>query len=361
MYTTPLVYESGSQGDWLRQAAAAAPLLICGVGRQGTILLAEGQCLDRWGLREELAPGKSLQQLSGSLPEVAAWLRRGLAGQQSPSTLEVRGVILDCWFSPLRNAAGDAIGVLGVGMDVTERHLAQKRFAAERESLADERRAGKDLLRLYELDRQSIAYEIHDGLVQEATGAQMHLEGLLAKLSASPLQDEVALAASLVRSAIDQARQLIRGMRPSILDELGIVGAIEQVIADYPDGGPQIDFVNHLPPGRWEPFLELSVFRIVQEAIANVRRHSKSDRAEVRLTQADDRIHIEIRDWGVGFNPAVVKQKRLGLIGIRQRARLLRGQAAVDSAPGQGTRVVVDVPLSGGSLGTSIMNDRSVE
>jgi signal transduction histidine kinase len=88
------------------------------------------------------------------------------------------------------------------------------------------------------------------------------------------------------------------------------------------------------------------VFRIVQEAVTNVRRHSGSERAEVRLNQVADRLEIVVQDWGAGFDPAQVEKDRLGLKGIRQRVRLLGGRAEVDSRPGKGTRLVVELPLA---------------
>lgn len=225
------------------------------------------------------------------------------------------------------------------------------------------RRWMEDLRRAEEWGRRLIACEIHDGLIQEATGAHMHLEALLdsGEVPPGPARDKIELALGLVRRVVSEGRRLISGQRLPVLERSGVVAAVECLIEEQPQGGPSIELIADVPPDRLEPLLETTIYRIAQEAITNVRRHSKSDRAEIRLSRTDDRIRIEIRDWGVGFDPAHVERKRLGLEGIRERARLLRGRAEIDSAPGGGTRVLVDLPLAYPAGEAAIINDRSTE
>ena len=94
--------------------------------------------------------------------------------------------------------------------------------------------------------------------------------------------------------------------------------------------------------------MQNTVFRIVQESLSNACRHSRSRRIHVALRERDGRIHISVRDWGVGFNPDDVQQQRFGLQGIRERVRLLDGRVAIESAPNEGTHVSVELPLAGG-------------
>lgn len=241
-----------------------------------------------------------------------------------------------------------------------------KRTFVSSSKLAQERATRpsiEDLLRAYEQDRRLIAYEIHDGLVQDAFGAQMHLEALLetGQVPPGPAHEGIQLALNLVRRAVGEGRRLICGLRPADLDEFGVVAALESLVEEQSAGGLSIQFTADVQSERLEPLLESAIYRIAQEAITNVRRHSKSDRAEIRLTQPNDRIRMEIRDWGVGFDPGGVEGKRLGLRGIRERARLLRGRAVIDSAPGEGTRVCVDLPVAPSPEEPAITNDRSVE
>ena len=145
-----------------------------------------------------------------------------------------------------------------------------------------------------------------------------------------------------------EARQLINGLRSPILDELGVVAAIEDLISQNSNQDkPEIDFVHHLDHERLTPSLENVVFRIVQESLTNARRYSQSDRVLVRLTQRDDYIRIEVQDWGIGFDPRKVGDGHFGLEGIQERARLFGGSATIKSALGKGTRIVVQLPLMG--------------
>jgi signal transduction histidine kinase len=206
----------------------------------------------------------------------------------------------------------------------------------------------RDLLGLLDRQRALIGFELHDGPVQDITGARMQLESLLVsgKVPEGPLRDSLAHVLDLLRRAVEETRRLMVGLRPPVLEEEGLIGAISSLAADQPEGGPKIEFVAQVPLGHLDPELEETVFRIVQEAVTNVRRHSKSERAEVRLNQSADRLEIVVQDWGTGFDPAQVERNRLGLRGIRERARLLGGRAEVESQPGIGTRLVVDVPLA---------------
>ena len=91
--------------------------------------------------------------------------------------------------------------------------------------------------------------------------------------------------------------------------------------------------------------LESAVFRIVQESLTNARCHSQSAKIRIELVQEDDRIRIDVRDWGIGFNPEKVEEGRFGLRGIRERVRLLGGQVTIRTAPHKGTHVRVELPL----------------
>lgn len=223
----------------------------------------------------------------------------------------------------------------------------RSRRMAAREKLLDEQAVLPDVLQFLERDRRLLAYEIHDGLVQEVTGAKMHLEALLhgTQIVDRTVRTELELAVTLLRRAVVEARQLITGLRPPLLDELGLVPALSCLIDDLPPGGPVVRLFADLPPGRLDTLLEGTVYRIVQEAITNLRRHSHSDRAEVHLVVAGNQLHVEIRDWGVGFDPGLVEGKRFGIKGICERAHLLHGEAAIDSAPGKGTGIMVVLPL----------------
>lgn len=238
-----------------------------------------------------------------------------------------------------------------------------------RQQIAERRRAESDLrgqqqlmeqlLAAHERDRQLTAYEIHDAVVQDIAAALMHFEAYhdACRLAfgedygnhpqAATLNAAAEQAQALLRRAIDELRRLISGLRPPIIDEFGVVAAIEYLVGEQPRGGPiPVTFHHDVRFERLAPLLEGAIYRIVQEALANVQRHSAAQQAEVRLWHRDDRIFLDIRDDGVGFDPAQVTEHRLGLRGIRERSKLLRGDATVESSPGNGTRVRVELPIA---------------
>jgi signal transduction histidine kinase len=129
-----------------------------------------------------------------------------------------------------------------------------------------------------------------------------------------------------------------------LLDEMGLAVAVENFVQKVnKQGKPKIEFFS-AGIGRLESMLEHSIFRIIQESIAKARRYSRSPRVRIRLTRTNDRIQVEIQDWGVGFDVGQVREGRFGLEGIQERARAFGGHAIINSAPGKGTRIVVDLP-----------------
>jgi PAS domain S-box-containing protein len=227
-------------------------------------------------------------------------------------------------------------------LDITKRKAYEKQ-------LRDERRLLRRLLDLNERDRQLIAYEIHDGIVQDMTGTLMFLEA-----AKHAVPDEVKGATEnlnhsvrLLRGSIREARRLIDGLRPPVLDEAGLVPAIENLAAELAQTAKLAVNVSHnVQFDRIAPTLEMAIFRIVQEGLNNVWQHSGADKADVSIVQEDEQIRITIRDEGTGFDPQKVRKKRYGLAGVRERARLLGGTARIESTPGAGTRIRVALPLT---------------
>jgi signal transduction histidine kinase len=211
-----------------------------------------------------------------------------------------------------------------------------------------ELRLAREMARSNDRDRRLLAYEIHDGMVQHATGARMRLDTVRETASGlSPeVRRELETVSDLLDKAIAEARQLISGLRPPVLDKMGIVGAVECLIGEQPDDGPVVRFSVDVGPERLEPLVESTIFRILQEAITNARRHSGADRIDICMSRRDNWIQLEICDTGAGFDPSSVVRSCYGLQGMRERARLLGGRTEIKSVPGEGTRVYVELPLS---------------
>ncbi len=197
-------------------------------------------------------------------------------------------------------------------------------------------------------ERQLIAYDIHDGLAQELAGAIMQFQFHAQARQANPKDAAKAFdsAMMMLQQSHAEARRLVSGVRPPILDESGVVAAIVHLVYDPAfEEEPKIDFRNRVKFERLAPILENVIYRIVQEGLANARNHSKSKEIRVSLKQRGDRLRIEIRDWGVGFDPKIVREDHFGLEGICERARLLGGKCNIKSKPGKGTAIVVELPV----------------
>lgn len=337
----PICGTHSNDAALLHTILANVPIIIFALDRNGIITLSEGRGLETLGLQPKADVGRSLFEVHPEVPGVGEMFQRFLTSESGCDHIELGGVTLEIWHTPLRNSQAETVGMAGIAIDVTQRELAEQQLRREQHLM-------QRMLESHEQDRRLIACEIHDGLVQDATAAQMQLEALLqtGKLPPGPDRETVHMAAELVRKSVVEARQLIGGLRPPILDELGIVPAIEYLVEGRRDQGLSIELSVEVQFDRLEPLLEATIYRIVQEAVGNVVRHSGSRRAAIRLKQAGDQIHVEVEDWGVGFDPAEVSEKRFGLQGIRERARLLRGRASIDSVPGKGTRVFVDLPIA---------------
>lgn len=230
---------------------------------------------------------------------------------------------------------------VGVHADITQRREAEAAVLREQKRL-------RRLLDLHERDRKLIAYEIHDGFTQKVVGAKLLFEAFR-QLHPGPSDGQwksYDAAVELVRQSIEDARTLINGVRPPVLDEFGLVIAIEHLIHDQQrTGSTKIEFFHQVGFDRLDSPLECSIFRIIQESLTNACRYSKSERVEVRLTEADGQVRVEVQDWGSGFDPSAVPPDRFGLEGIHERAQIFGGTAGITTAPGKGTLVVAELPI----------------
>ena len=240
--------------------------------------------------------------------------------------------------APFRDHEGRITGIIGIARDITERKRAEEALRANERLL-------RRLLDVQETERRMVAHDIHDGFIQYVVGAHFRLESIN---SNDPEATKAVLdvVASLLKKSIDEGRRLINDLRPMVLDENGIVEAIRHLIADEPaSNGLVVAFDHDIQFDRLESKLEGVIFRIIQEALNNVKRHGQTEVAAVQLTQQNDQLTIVVRDQGVGFDPKTVAPASFGLRGIRERARLFGGTARIDSTPGVGTTVFAQLPI----------------
>jgi two-component system sensor histidine kinase DegS len=154
------------------------------------------------------------------------------------------------------------------------------------------------------------------------------------------------IAVGLVRQAHAESRRLISEVRPPVIDETGLETAISHLVHEQRKrGGPKIEFHSDVQFGKLLPILENALYRITQEALTNACKHSKSKKVMVTFVQEGQEVRLEVRDWGIGFDPDSVKEGHFGVEGIRQRVRLLDGRLTIESKPESGTLVRAIVPI----------------
>lgn len=208
------------------------------------------------------------------------------------------------------------------------------------------------LLAAQEEERRRVAYEIHDGLAQVAASAHQHLQAYARRhRPRSPqARQELERTLELAQRAVREARRVIAGLRPTALDDLGLAPATRLEIEALAAEGWQITYEESLGQDRLPAEVETTLFRVVQEALTNVRKHAQTNRAHVSLRRRGQVVRLEVRDWGRGFRTSTLSSgpgpgERVGLPGMRERIALLGGKLTVRSRPGGGTRVVAEVPL----------------
>ncbi len=204
-----------------------------------------------------------------------------------------------------------------------------------------------------EEERRRVAYEVHDGLAQVAAAAHQHLQGF-AKFYPPDSADGQALlsqALGLVQHTVGEARRVIANLRPTALDDFGLGTALRIETDRLRDEGYRMDYESNLDEDERLPVAaETALFRIAQEALTNVRKHSDARRVRVTLDRLGDKARLSVRDWGRGFDPAAPRVEagpgeQVGLNSMQERVALLGGSFRVDSRPGIGAMVTVEVPL----------------
>ncbi|WP_396922418.1 AAA family ATPase [Mycolicibacterium sp.] len=214
----------------------------------------------------------------------------------------------------------------------------------EREALR--RQSMERMVAVQEAERARIARDLHDEFGHLFAGV---LDGLSTlQGSQDPIARQTATdVRKVVRQGIQVARSVAWSLRPSGLDDLGLIGCIEQYVDDCRQIYPiRIELTATGQPPPVSPAVATAVFRIVQEALTNIGRHSGAGEASVMIVSSADTLRAVVEDNGTGFDVDLAGQRRsLGLIGMRERACLVGGRLSVESHPGQGTTIMVEVPI----------------
>jgi signal transduction histidine kinase len=278
-----------------------------------------------------------------------------------------RSGIRACWSTPILGTDDRVLGTFALyyreprapqaaELALIERATHIARIAIERRQLIDELRALSDHIEsAREEERTGIAREIHDELGQSLTAIRMDLawigrraaEG--GEIDRAALADRVRIMTAMTDDVIDQVRRISSELRPGVLDDLGLLAALEWQALEFErrTGLACAIRTNLTDATSFDRAIATAVFRVFQEALTNVMRHAEAKRVEVQLDSDGKWLRLDVSDDGKGITPDAMNPGSLGLLGIRERARRLGGSARVTAAPSGGTVVSMLVPLSG--------------
>ena len=203
------------------------------------------------------------------------------------------------------------------------------------------------LVEIQEIERRHIARELHDQIGQVLTGLQFMLESLKTTSGEAQLA-QIGESQETVSGLIEQIREMSLNLRPSMLDDLGLLPTLAWHFERYTkQTGIKVSFHSVGINQRLNPEVETTVYRILQEALTNIARYAQVKEAFVRLIVQENVLGIEIIDHGSGFEPGIelAKASTAGLAGMRERANLLGGDLVIKSNPGQGTKIQAMLPL----------------
>lgn len=208
---------------------------------------------------------------------------------------------------------------------------------------------GSGVLQGAEEERQRIARELHDDTAQSLAALVLRLQ--MARRSDDPETRERLLRElhEEIHHASDGVRRILRGLRPPLLEEAGLVAALRShVKSALAEAEIEWSFQAAELDHRLPPDARLALYRIVQEAVSNVVRHARARHLSIRLSEKNDVIRLDIEDDGIGFDSDrsdPIEGRGLGLLGVMERSAIIGGVARVESAPGRGTRVSVRIPV----------------
>jgi signal transduction histidine kinase len=208
------------------------------------------------------------------------------------------------------------------------------------------RNLSAQLMTAQEEERRNIARDLHDEMGQVVTAMTLDLQRAAAASERDKKNDLIGRALHGAERLLDTIHEIAARVRPSLLDDLGLKDAVQSFLSDYEHRtGVAVHADLKFERGDIPAGVSENVYRILQESLTNVSKHAHATEVAVNLHASADRVMLTVRDNGAGFAIAKVDGKRLGLLGMRERAELLNGVFTVQSEPGKGTELFVELPL----------------
>jgi len=219
------------------------------------------------------------------------------------------------------------------------------------------RHLSRQLLMAQEEERKRISRELHDEIVQTLVGINVHLASLTIKVpfNLKDFRKKFARTQQLVEKSVDIVHRFARELRPTMLDNLGLIPALQSFIKDFTKRtNIRVHFTALAGVEQLNSTQRTVLYRVTQSALANVHKHAHASKAEVNIRKLQGGLRLEIHDNGKSFDVERVlfakRHKRLGLLGSRERVEMVGGKFGVESAPGQGTTISAEIPIAAEGL-----------
>jgi len=269
------------------------------------------------------------------------------------------GTIWDIRAVPLFGEQGEVKGVIEIALNITERKRAEEDLKRINEQLIKEHRQrkllSKRLIQLLEKRNQKISMDLHDHIGQSLVTIKIALDmihGRTAKTD-NTLTALVEKAQTKTVQAIEDVEKIAYGLRPSMIDNLGLVPSLRDLFKELQDHAKiKIHFFNRGIPKRFDAEKELAIFRVAQEALCNVLKHSQAENCFVNLVTKGNSIALSVEDDGIGIKPREKKctppapgKVPLGLVFMQERVVQVKGNFTVESRVGGGVHLVAKIPL----------------
>lgn len=241
--------------------------------------------------------------------------------------------------------------------EITDREKTERSLrASERllqQSQEELRSLAGQLLTAQEEDRRRVSRDLHDDINQRLAMLTMDLRQMEKNPLTDPdhLRDEIRGVSKRLTAVSDDVRQMAYRFHPSILDDLGLVKAVRRLVDEFSSRtGIRSDYVHNDPVSALPGEIAICIYRVVQESLSNVARHAQASHVEVEVIFEEETVTLSIRDNGVGFDIEQPSNPggHLGLLSMKERTRLAKGTFEVESTPGHGTHIRVDIPLTHG-------------
>lgn len=267
-------------------------------------------------------------------------------------TKDGRTIWVETSLLPIQDEGGETIGLRGVTIDITDRKQTEEQIFKQQQHLTH------GFMNMMEEERRAVAYDLHDGLTQYVMASQAFLDTYAERyrVQSEPMPEELTKGLKYLSQAVLEARRVVNNLRSLALDDLGLTGALEQLLNEEKQrtGWQKADLHHNLEDRRFSTVLETAVYRVAQEALANARKHAETNHVKVYLRSepgtrnSTARLTLEVRDWGQGFEVQAKRKEfdHLGLHSMAEHVNLLHGSFEIWSVPGEGTRIRAVFPLT---------------